>query len=83
MKILGIDPGYDRLGIALIEESPGQNSKIIYSACLTSPRREIFAQRLYRLIDGVETIIKRHRPDLLALEEIFFASNRKTAMAVA
>ncbi|MBI2097983.1 MAG: crossover junction endodeoxyribonuclease RuvC [Candidatus Vogelbacteria bacterium] len=83
MKILGIDPGYDRLGLALIERSAQQNYKIIYSACLTSPRGEIFAERLYHLVTQVATIIKQRRPDLLALEEVFFASNRKTAMAVA
>ncbi len=83
MKILGIDPGYDRLGLALVERSTQQNYKIIYSVCLTSPRGEVFEQRLYHLINQVEKIIEQHRPDLLALEKVFFASNRKTAMAVA
>lgn len=82
MKILGIDPGYDRLGVAIVEKDRG-GEKLIYSNCLISDKKANFAERLLFLGNKLEEIIKKHRPETLALEKLFFAKNQKTAMAVA
>lgn len=83
MKVLGIDPGYDRLGIALIEKTTTGAEKVIFSTCLTTSRTLDFSERLLFLINEIERVIKKYRPDLLAIEKIFFISNQKTAMTVA
>jgi len=83
MKVLGIDPGYDRLGLAVIEKTVDGREQVIFSTCLaTSPTLD-FGERLLFLINKIEQAIKKYRPDLLAIEKIFFASNHKTAIAVA
>ncbi|MCC6290656.1 crossover junction endodeoxyribonuclease RuvC [Candidatus Nomurabacteria bacterium] len=82
MKILGIDPGYDRLGIAILERKKSA-SELSFSDCLTTDKKLIFAERLLELGNALEKIIIEFRPELLALETLFFAKNKKTAMLVA
>lgn len=82
MRVLGVDPGYDRLGVAIIEKTKGRE-RLIFSECLTANKTLAFSARLLKLGQGLEKIIKKYRPDCLALEDLFFAKNRKTALAVA
>lgn len=83
MRIIGIDPGYERLGVAVIEATNGQREKIIFSACLTTARTLTFEERLIRLAGRFEKIVERYRPEIMAMEKIFFTNNQKTALAVA
>ena len=85
MKILGVDPGYERLGVAIIEKSKNTNNleELIYSDCLITSKNLAFPKRLLKLGSELEKIIKKYQPDALALEDLFFAKNQKTAMAVA
>ena len=79
---MAIDPGYDRLGAAVLEPKAPQPT-LLFSACLTSRRDQTLAERLLALGDELEKVITRWRPTTLALEKLFFATNRKTASAVA
>ncbi|MEK7584907.1 MAG: crossover junction endodeoxyribonuclease RuvC [Patescibacteria group bacterium] len=83
MKILGIDPGYDRLGVAVIESVAGKKDTLLFSTCLTTDKDDEFSERLWQLAQAVGKIIKKYSPDILALEKIFFATNQKTAIKVA
>ncbi len=78
--ILGIDPGYDRLGVAIISTNP---LTLLYSDCLTSNSKNIFAKRLADLGTELETIINQHQPTDIVLEKLFFSKNQKTASQVA
>lgn len=81
MRLIGVDPGYDRLGVAVVER--GQSGeKLIFSTCLSSDKKKTFSARLFGLGQSLEKIIKKYKPEALALETLFFAKNRKTAMAV-
>ncbi len=83
MKIFGIDPGYDRLGLAIIEKKPGQKETVIYSSCLqTSAKEDIYA-RFKKIGLAIEQILKEYSPDVLAIETLFITKNQKTAMRVA
>lgn len=84
MKILGIDPGYERLGVAIVEKSKKTDNQeiLIYSDCLITSKNLTFSKRLLKLGTELEKIIKKYQPDCLALEDLFFAKNQKTAMAV-
>lgn len=83
MKILGVDPGYDRLGLAVIESAVAKPERVIFSTCLNTSRRLLFEDRLWQLMNRLEAVLKKYRPDILALEKIFFTRNQKTALAVA
>ncbi len=82
MKILGIDPGFERLGIAVLEKDK-KKDKILFSECFkTSPSLD-FSERLTLIGDEVRKIIKKYKPDILSIETLFFTTNQKTVMHVA
>ena len=82
MKILAIDPGYDRCGIALVERVNGRES-VLYSECLVTRRGDSFSARLLSIGDEVRRLIEVYKPEAGALEQIYFNTNQKTAMGVA
>ena len=81
MRILAIDPGYDRLGIAVIEGNPSRPI-LVWSGCIL-PDKDTRERRLARVWDEVTIAIKKYSPDALALETLFFSINKKTAIGVA
>jgi len=88
MIILGIDPGYERLGIAVIEK-PQKNSShskketLLYSDCFKTSAKLEFKERLLILGQEINRIIVLYKPEHLAIENLFFQNNQKTAMNVA
>lgn len=78
MKIIGIDPGYDRLGIAVIE-----HNILLHSECFTTSAKDSFHVRLASIGQRVEELITEYSPDAMALESLFVTNNQKTAMKVA
>ena len=81
MKILAIDPGYDRLGIAVLEGNPSRPT-LLWSDCVR-PEKGAREDRLAHVSKAVEATIKEYAPDALALETLFFGINKKTALGVA
>lgn len=83
MRILGIDPGYDRLGIAVIEKPTRGKESLVYSDCFkTSPKDTIYER--FALISGeIGRTIDRFKPDVMAIESLFIDTNKKTGMRVA
>ena len=81
MRVLGIDPGFDRLGLAILEDDPSRPT-YIWSACV-EPAKGTSEKRLAEVFAAVENAIKKHKLDVLALETLFFSTNRKTALGVA
>ena len=84
MRILGIDPGFERLGVAVLEkEKSDKKEKILFSECFkTSPKLE-FSERLFLIGKEVNKIIKKYKPEVLSIETLFFTTNQKTVMHVA
>ncbi|OJI08654.1 MAG: crossover junction endodeoxyribonuclease RuvC [Candidatus Vogelbacteria bacterium CG10_big_fil_rev_8_21_14_0_10_49_38] len=80
--VLGIDPGYDRLGVALIKKD-GHQEELIYSDCFLSNKKAPLSKRLFSLGDQVEKMIKTWQPTEVAMEKLYFTVNQKTALAVA
>jgi crossover junction endodeoxyribonuclease RuvC len=75
--VLAIDPGYDRLGIAVMEKDT-----LVFSECFVPPKGPLPA-RLASVYQRVTTLIQDHAPESMAVETLFFTKNQKTAMAVA
>lgn len=82
MRVLAIDPGYDRLGLAIIENSP-QGEVLIYSSCFETDKKADLNERIYSLGVEVESILKKYKPDTLGIETLFFNKNIKTGIGVA
>jgi len=81
MRVLAIDPGYDRLGIAVVEGDPSRPT-LLWSDCIR-PEKGARALRLACVYQETVGAIKKYAPDLLAIETLFFSTNVKTAMGVA
>ena len=82
MRTLGIDPGYERLGIAVVEKTK-QGEKLVYSECFQTLATEDFPTRLEQVGEAIARVIRDHSPEHLALESVYFNTNQKTAMDVA
>lgn len=82
IRILGIDPGFDRLGVCILDKE-GNKETVVTSLGIITSKTETFEDRLLYLADGVEKLIREHKPDHLAIETLFVTKNQKTAMLVA
>ena len=81
MRILGIDPGLATLGYGVIEAERG-NYKLIQFGTVTTPPGVPMPQRLRAIYSGVSQLMDIYQPDDVAFEELFFAKNITTGMAV-
>lgn len=81
MIILGIDPGTAITGYGLIEHT-GNKFKLIEYGVVQSTKDLPLAERLHSIFNGINRIIETYRPDHVAIEELFFNKNTKTALAV-
>lgn len=82
MRVLAFDPGYERLGVAVLEKKNGKEI-LLYSSCLRTAKTKAFAERLAELGANAEALIEQWKPGAVALEEVFFEKNAKTAMQIA
>lgn len=83
MKVLSIDPGYERLGIAVLEKKPGdQKELLLHSECFKTSSKLSHPERLSLIFKKIEEIINEFSPEALSVETLFFNSNQKTAMNV-
>ncbi|NNE98212.1 MAG: crossover junction endodeoxyribonuclease RuvC [Pyrinomonadaceae bacterium] len=79
MKVLGIDPGSQTLGWGIVEGKGLKYQGIAYGTVKSSPR-EAFSKRLLKISDGIEEVIEKFDPDMLSIEEAFYAQNVKVAL---
>ena len=82
MVIMGIDPGFAITGYGIVKYEGNKFSPVRYGTVLTNAG-EPFAQRLMRLDNEICAIIEMYRPDAVAVEELFFNKNLKTAITAA
>ena len=84
MRILGIDPGFERLGIAILEKNKNdKKERVLFSECFkTSPKLE-FSERLKLIGEEVRAVIKKYKPEFVSIETLFLTTNHKTVMRVA
>ncbi|MBU6214333.1 crossover junction endodeoxyribonuclease RuvC [Patescibacteria group bacterium] len=81
MRVLAIDPGYDRLGIAVVEGDPSR-PVLCMSACV-QPEKGSREARLAHVSRAISDAINEYAPAALSLETLFFSANVKTAIGVA
>lgn len=81
MRVISIDPGYERLGIAVIEKITGKE-QLLYSDCLRTDKDLPHEDRTLQLGLKMEELIKEYSPTIFSFESLFFNSNQKTAIDV-
>jgi crossover junction endodeoxyribonuclease RuvC len=82
MRVLAIDPGFGRCGVAVLEKKDGKEA-VLFSECIETSAKLPFPERLGAVITECARVIKKERPQSVALEKLYFATNQKTAMQVA
>lgn len=80
--ILGVDPGYGRIGIAVVEKN-GAKDNLLYSECLETEGKLLHYRRLFLIGEKIDEIIKKYRPQKIAVETLLWSKNQKTALQVA
>jgi crossover junction endodeoxyribonuclease RuvC len=82
MRIIGIDPGTGILGFGVIDAHGGK-TKLVTAGVITTPAHTSLADRLEEIYLELTSIIAETKPDMMAIEQLFFARNVTTAMSVA
>jgi crossover junction endodeoxyribonuclease RuvC len=82
MVILGIDPGYAIVGFGVISQE-GSKCKAIDYGVISTPKTDSLPTRLAKISESLDAIMDKHKPDAIAIEELFFQNNQKTAILVA
>ncbi len=81
-RILGLDPGYGRLGFGVIDAERA-TADCLGCGVITTSAKKTPAARLKELAEDIRAIITKFKPDVVAIESLFFAQNTTTALRVA
>lgn len=82
MRILGIDPGYGITGFGLVEANRGQ-FQLLRCGAITTPANTDFSWRLEVIYNDMVELLRVTKPDVVAIEELFFGQNVTTGIGVA
>ena len=80
MRVLGIDPGVATCGYAVVEKA--ETLRVIEAGVIRTEKEKPLSERLFLIYGALSEIIKKHNPEAMAVEDIFFAKNRKTALLI-
>lgn len=80
--ILGIDPGFGRVGYGVIKRCKSKEWQVVAYGCIETSAKKRFADRLAEVHKNLVALIKKYQPTRLAVEELFFFKNLKTAITV-
>ncbi|MFH1601858.1 MAG: crossover junction endodeoxyribonuclease RuvC [Candidatus Shapirobacteria bacterium] len=82
MKILGIDPGTATTGFGVIEASPKLEFKVINFGWISTPKEQERNKRLKSIYKQMTGLLEKQMPEVMAIEQLLFYNNQKTAMRV-
>lgn len=82
-RILGIDPGFGRVGYGVIEQTKSRDWRALSYGCISTNPKENFVERLKDIHEELVDLIKKYQPARMAVEEIFYFKNAKTVIEVA
>jgi crossover junction endodeoxyribonuclease RuvC len=81
-RVLGIDPGLTRCGYAVLDSTGPGSPKAVSLGVLSTPPSDQLPQRLAALQAEIVALLREFRPDVVAVEQVFFQVNVRTAMSV-
>jgi len=79
VRIFGVDPGSAHTGYGCIDTSGGRH-RILACGALSPPAQSAFAEKLRTIHDGLAALIAEHRPETVAIEDLFYARNARSAL---
>ena len=82
MRILGIDPGTATTGFGVIESLGNDKYTLVNLGLISTDKKTPHGKRLDQIYSGISKVIAKHKPDVVAIERLFFANNALTAIAV-
>ena len=81
MRVIAVDPGYDRIGVAVLEGS-ASSVNLVFSTCIETDKQQDIYERIFDIGKQVNHIIDKYQPDAFAIEELYFSRNVSTALKV-
>jgi len=82
MRIIAIDPGLERVGIAILDKERGGKETLVFSECFKTKSSLSLPERLNLIGAHLNEAILEYKPEALAIESLFFTTNQKTALVV-
>ena len=82
MIVLGIDPGTAVTGYGVVKGERMMPSRLIECGIIRTRPRDTLAARLHEIHAGIVELIQRHRPDAMAIEDVFYARNVRTTIVL-
>lgn len=82
MRIIGIDPGTATTGFGVIETDSDGKYRLLDFGLVTTSKDLPHGQRLELIFEGITSLLKKHSPEVVAIERLFFATNALTAISV-
>jgi len=79
--ILGVDPGSMATGFGVLRCN-GRRAEVLGYGCIKSKKGRPFPERLRDIYEGIVEVIERYRPDQMAVEDVFYSNNVKTALKI-
>lgn len=80
--VLGLDPGYDRLGWAIVSRTANR-FQVLAAGCISSDAKAVSSQRYHQVVSQLQAVLAQHDLKTAALETLFFSKNRTSAFKVA
>ena len=82
-RVIGVDPGFGRIGVAVLEYTDASHVDILFSDCIETNPRHAHEERIRELSSKFSKIIQDYAPEELAIEKLYFGKNSPTALKVA
>lgn len=79
MRVLGIDPGSETLGWGIVDGTGSKYTAVDFGTVRSDPK-DAFSKRLLNIFNGVDDVIKRFQPQVISVEDAFYAKNVKVAV---
>lgn len=83
MRVLGVDPGLTRCGVAVVEISPARKARAVYIDVVRTPTTAELPARLHAVYQQLDRLIREFQPDAVAVERVFAQANVRTVMGTA
>ena len=83
MRVLGVDPGLTRCGIGVVDGQAGRRISMIDVTVIRTPATLATPQRLLLIEQGIDELVRRHRPEAIAIERVFADVNVLSVMGTA
>jgi crossover junction endodeoxyribonuclease RuvC len=83
VRVLAVDPGLTRCGVAVVEGGPGHRAGLLHVGVVQTSAADSLEGRLLTVHDELSALVERHAPAVVAVERVFSQHNVRTVMATA